>query len=327
MVRLLLRRGAEVDVKNAEGTTPLQLALSKPTVDWTVLSLLLGKGAKIDRLRNENNYLDRSFFGGFLPQNYFVTRMLLASGAIPAQISTDTSPSASGSFDSDTHRLLFDFARLGSEKPKMIQPTKATCNNVALGLTPEGKVDMTSTPLGRLYGPIQISQSPSGEKYLGPFGQQSVSINFFKLPPHKNVRLHVTLFIVGSWDGNGGLGSGPDILDIQVPGSGTVLHSTFFNNNEEDAAELPFQSFPDPYPFAFHKGYNKATRIRSLGFKEEWDGRLNPRDAVYNLDLTFAHSADSIHVIFNGLTVSENGISNLTKDENWGIRSLVMSTD
>ena len=144
---------------------------------------------------------------------------------------------------------------------------------------------------------------------------------------HKNVRVSIELFIIGSWDGYGALGAGPDILDIQVPNLGTLLHSSFFNDTEGDDALLKLQSFPDPYMMGFHPGYTGAFSAKSLGFTDVWDGITNHRDAVYKLDYTFAHTGPSVQLTFNGLTVSEGGITTLTGDENWGIGNLIISTD
>jgi hypothetical protein len=85
---------------------------------------------------------------------------------------------------------------------------------------------------------------------------------------------------------------------------------------------LPLQSFPDPYLAGFHPGYTGATQVKKLGFIEE-----HPRDAVYHLKMTFAHSSAQITMIFQGLLALQDGGFKLGQDEMWGIGSLKVSTD
>ena len=116
-------------------------------------------------------------------------------------------------------------------------------------------------------------------------------------------------------------------MDIQVPGVGTLLHSTFFNNTEGDYAGLPAQSFPDPYPFGFHKGYTGAAEAHSLGFAEAWDNRIYKRDAVYRLQYTFAHVWSDLRLVLTGQTAPEGTVQKLQDDEQWGIGAVVVKTD
>jgi len=136
------------------------------------------------------------------------------------------------------------------------------------------------------------------------------------------VRIDLQLFVIGSWDGNGGLGAGPDLIDIQVPVIGTLLHSSFYNCTENGSESVPMQSFPDSYPFGFHKGYTGAARVRSLAFVQRY-----PRDAVYPIQYTFAHDGADLEIVVSGLTVPQDDVKELSEDETWGIGGLTISTD
>jgi hypothetical protein len=211
----------------------------------------------------------------------------------------------------------------GGKPVPYIGGSHAQCDTKIYSLAPGDLLQSwTSMEHGRLFGPIQWSTTPSGRPYIGPFGQQTVSLQLGNLRSHRHVQVEVQLFVIGSWDGDGRLGAGPDILEVRVPGIGTAMRSTFFNNTEDGAAGLKLQSFPEPYDFGHHEGYSGAAEVRTLGFVEPWMGKPYYRDAVYKLTFTFDHSASELVISFVGNTVPQNGIQNLTADENWGIRRI-----
>ncbi len=177
----------------------------------------------------------------------------------------------------------------------LLAQTDANCTRVVYQLgRGGGKLpNWSSRKTGRLTGNLEWSKSPSGRDYIGPFGQQAITLRLSGLPVHKNVQVEIELWVIGSWDGDGRFGAGPDIIDISVPNIGTAdALDVFFNNNEGNAANAEAQSFPDPYPSRNHKAYTGASEVRSLGFTEPWDGVVYRRDAVYKLQYTFTHSTD-----------------------------------
>jgi hypothetical protein len=238
---------------------------------------------------------------------------------------------------------LTTYGRRLASADGFILPAKAACPRLIYRLAPPSTADWTTWHGDRFTGALQWSRTPSGRDYFGPFGQQYVRLHLDRLPRHKNVRIEVELFVIGSWDGNGGLGAGPDILDVHVLSMGKLMHSTFFNNTEGDAANLLMQSFPDPFPPntatpqdlntesaqhpSPHPGYTGAAEIRSLGFTEPWAGVVYHRDAVYKLSWTFAHDRRDLDLTFTGQTVPQPIIDSLEADEHWGIGRLRISTD
>lgn len=227
-------------------------------------------------------------------------------------------------------------ARLTSARPDLrITPshlgflhlTKANCTHTVYVLKRPAYDDWSGLTVGRLVGPIGWSKSPSGRDYFGPFGQQAMTLHLANLPKHRNVHIEIELWIIGSWDGDGSLGAGPDVMDIRIPGVGVALHSTFFNNDDDAGGDRPIQSFPDPYPGPGHKAYTGAAEVRTLGFTEPWSGHLYHRDAVYKLEYTFADSDSDLEIVLTGENVVQAGIDRLEDDEHWGIGGLTVKTD
>jgi hypothetical protein len=216
----------------------------------------------------------------------------------------------------------------GGKLVPYIGNVRARCHRAAYVLRKgDALTSWSSEEQGALFGPLQWSVTPTGRRYIGPFGQQAVSLHLANLPRHRHAQLEIELFVIGSWDGDGRLGCGPDILEIDVPGLGTAMRSTFFNNTEDGAAGLKLQSFPDAFGFGDHEGCTGASELRTLGFTEPWNGKVYNRDAVYKLKYTFEHSDADLTVTFIGNTVPQPNIRNLTADENWGIGGMTVKVD
>ncbi len=209
-----------------------------------------------------------------------------------------------------------------NDPPHFIEQTKAACSRTVYSLDPSDTqlLKWGSHPTGRLNGPMVWSKTPSGRSYLGPFGQQAVDLRLTGLTKHKNVQVEIELFTIGSWDGDGDRGPGPDIIDIEIPGVGTAMHSTFFGNGQGADENSPFQSFPDPYKMGRHKGFTGAAEVSSLGFPD-------PRNAVYKLRYTFAHRGENLTLVITGDNVVDAGARVLSDDERWGIGNIVVKTD
>lgn len=327
LVKDLLDRGAEVDSVNDWGQTPLILAASGYRVDGRVVELLLARGANV-------NHHDRDGRTALVNQLAFgsgdLIKLLLAAGADPFQRDAENMLPIQrivGWNDTTRFQPLTEAMALRQHPIRLVPQTGASCVHRVYRLEPSNLAGWSTQAVGELTGPLAWSVSPSGRGYLGPFGQQAVTLKLTGLPAHGNVHVDLRLFVIGSWDGNGGLGEGPDLLDVQAVGVGTLLHSTFFNNTEDIADGLPIQSFPDPYPFGFHKGYTGATEVRTLGFVEPWDGHDFHRDAVYDLAYTFAHTGSELQIVITGLTKPQGGTRSLTDDEHWGIGGVSIGAD
>jgi hypothetical protein len=320
ITRLLLDRGAKVDATTTYGYTPLQSAAGAYWPNHRVIRLLLARGANVNHADHEGNtilhYAARAGTGQLMP-------FLLAVGANPFTKNLQGKlPIEMGStLDDKIRNHLLRFMALTKDPVPMAKLTSASCDRLAYTLQEGQASGWTSHKSGAFHGPLQWSRAPSGKAFFGPFSQQMLTLGLNDLPKHNNVTIELELVILGSWDGNGD-GAGPDIIDISVPGVGTLLHSTFFNNNEGDRANLPLQSFPDPYPSGFHKAYTGAAEVRTLGYVQNY-----PRDAVYKLTFTFAHDGSALDLRLSGLTVPQPQATQMLQDETWGIRSLAVRTD
>lgn len=140
--------------------------------------------------------------------------------------------------------------------------------------------------------------TPVGErKFLGQLGNDSVSLTLSNLLPHTEIRVSFDLLVIQSWDGNDTT-VGPDIWDLSVQDSSTLLHTTFSKGQR--------QAYPDPYPGGDHPARTGVTEYNTLGYSYYGD-------AVYHLSYTFPHSASSLVLNF-----SASGLQGLS-DESWGL--------
>ena len=133
-----------------------------------------------------------------------------------------------------------------------------------------------------------------------------VTLTLASLPAHGEVTIAFDLYVIGSWDGNGGAAqrAAPDLFTLTVAGGATLLHTTF--------AVHPFvlyQSFPAQYPSdgstppnnARHSG---ALAIDMLGYE---------MDAVYRLTYTFVHAEPTVTFRFTAPALEP------LENESWGL--------
>lgn len=319
LTKLLLDRGAPLEPPI--GPSVLQSAMVYYRPNPQVMELLIARGADVHR-RDESGLtpIVKAAQSGNLP----LMRLLLACGADPGDVTLRSLGYAQPG--SETMDLVASFAALKRQPIRLVPQTKAACTRTAYALGQDDLGVWSSTQIGPFAGSIAFGTTPSGRVVFGPFGQQIAHLNLTDLPPHQNVHVEIELFVIGSWDGNGGLVESPDILDISVPGMGTLLHSTFYNPAENDAAGLPMQSFPDPYPLGFHPGYTGAAEVRTLLYERPWNGRDYRRDGVYELGYTFSHVGKTLQIDLAGLTHAE-GEGSLAESEMWGLGRLIVKTD
>jgi hypothetical protein len=137
--------------------------------------------------------------------------------------------------------------------------------------------------------------TPVGDrKFLGQFGNDTVSLTLTDLPPHTNMTVTFDLFIIQSWDGNN-IGYGPDIWELSVAGGPTLLYTTFSN---AFASETDFrQAYPDSYPGGDNPGLTGAAESDTLGYPDT-SGYDGANDSVYRLSFSFPHSESSLTLNF-----------------------------
>jgi uncharacterized protein YgiM (DUF1202 family) len=152
----------------------------------------------------------------------------------------------------------------------------------------------------------QRDVSPSGEGFLGQFGNDVVTLRLTDLPEHNSIGLSFDLYIIRSWDGVN-TSSGPDTWDLNVAGGPTLLHTSFSNG---DPLKNARQAYPDPYPGGNQPARTGATENSSLGYNFRV---AEYTDSTYQLTFDFAHSASTLELNF-----SASGLQKLD-DESWGI--------
>lgn len=165
------------------------------------------------------------------------------------------------------------------------------------------------------------STTPSGRRFLGEFGNTTVTLTLSELPAHSQVTLSFALFIIRSWDGNAtATGKGPDVWDLRVGSGPTLLHTSFSNNGFFPG--LDRQSYPDVFPGSDHPARTGAAENNTLGYTFAF---LSPGigtravDSVYLITRTFAHRSPSLTVHF-----SASGLQKLA-DESWGLDNVAVN--
>lgn len=179
-------------------------------------------------------------------------------------------------------------------------------NNFEGAVGPEFSTGLTSvTPVG-------------GRRFLGEFGNGTVSLSLSNLPAHDQLTVSFDLFIIRSWDGNDP-GFGPDVWNLSVAGGPTLLNTTFSPVDFPVGTPIPAprrQAFPDAFPGGDNPARTGAAENNTLGYTFFFGsiGELRAVDSVYNLSFTFDHTASS--VVFN---FSASGLSPGIADESWGL--------
>jgi hypothetical protein len=175
---------------------------------------------------------------------------------------------------------------------------------------------------GAEWWPRWTSATPAGGRpFLGEFGIEPATFTCRNLPPHKFVRLTLSLFMLRPVDGSSAIW-GPDPWELQVLGGPRLLYTTFgnccfFTDNNE-------QAFPDDYPWAVHAGWTGAAEKQTLGYPHTWHGGRVVEDtsSVYRLTLLFPHEDKDLRFLLRSLwsePVKEGG-------ESWGLESLEVET-
>lgn len=164
-------------------------------------------------------------------------------------------------------------------------------------------------PPGTEWSANRTAVTPAGNRaYLGPFGNETVTLTLPALPAHVAVTVLCDQFVLGTWDGNSTEG-GPDRWSLDVAG-GLRLVDTTFNNGPQGTAAAG-QSYPGDFPAAQNPARTGAQENNTLGFQVPGEG---PMDAVYRHVESFPHTAQTLVLNFRG-----QGLSGLLTDEGWGL--------
>jgi hypothetical protein len=155
--------------------------------------------------------------------------------------------------------------------------------------------------------PIEIA--PNGMKFLGQFGNETVTLRLTSLPDHTEVRVVFEVYILRSWDGN----VNPDIWEFKVDGKSLLL--TTFDN--QDFYSDHAQAYPGNYPKSSRPPRTGAKENNTLGYK--FSGR--PMDAVYEFSFAIPHSSPTLELSF-----SAKGLMADLADESWGIDNVAVYT-
>lgn len=162
-----------------------------------------------------------------------------------------------------------------------------------------------SNAAGSEWSSSVTTASPSGQRFLGQFGNGSTTLSLGSLPSHASVTLQFDIYIIDSWNGNGGTGTAasPDIVDISVVGGQTLKRTTFSNKPSD------LQAFPGDHPGASNPAGTGAFAITALGYPTS---SSHFGDAIYRLTLTFAHSSSTVAIRFASQQTSG-------QNEKWGL--------
>jgi len=163
--------------------------------------------------------------------------------------------------------------------------------------------DFTTGPAGPEWSSAPLQTSPSGQRFLGELGNSSTTLSLSSLPAHTQLVLEFDVYIIDSWNGNGGQGTSPDIIEISVVG-GPILKRTTFSNRTRDA-----QAFPGDYPGGVNPAGTGTLARNALGYPGSNDGF---GDSSYRLRLTFNHTGGTIALRFASQQSSG-------QNERWGI--------
>jgi hypothetical protein len=160
-----------------------------------------------------------------------------------------------------------------------------------------------------------VDATPIGERrFLGQFGNDTVTLTLQNLAPHTQVAVSFDLFIIRSWDGYLHSAS-PDLWSLNVRG-GEGLISTNFDNHHSPELNPPPENHRQSYPEGFGTGdfpaQTGAAERNSLGYEFVWQVPT-VADAVYCLKFVFPHSDGVLQLDFQGSRLEE------LENESWGL--------
>ena len=205
-------------------------------------------------------------------------------------------------------------AALAPPVQQVLAPTKPVASRRADGAATVVYANDFQTAAGTEWSHRRIDTTPkAGRKFLGQFGNDTVTLTLKSLGRHKCVRLSFDLYACRTWDGTPTAPQhDPDIWTLRVVGGPRLLHTTF--SNCEFVADIGKQAYPGEFPGDKCPGRTGAAEKDTLGYT--WNFQtvgLRTADAVYKLRFTFGHTGESLRVRF-----SASGLQELA-DESWGL--------
>jgi len=258
-------------------------------------------GPVISQTVSTNQPNENYLFPNIPPATYTVSLDLasLPAGYIPTTAITQVVNLTSAADDLDNHFGV----RLNPDAPCLAEPLVYS-NNFEGNVGPEWSSTTTDT-------------TPTNRRFLGQFGNDTVSLVLTGLPSHTELTMCFDLFVIRSWDGNiavhpvTGGAIGPDVWDLSLLSGPTLLHTSFTNWPDFR------QAYPGTYPDDNYAAGTGARESDSLGYTYYSE----PQDSVYRLQVTFPHSST-----FTVLNFAASGLQPLA-DESWGIDNLQVQTN
>lgn len=230
-------------------------------------------------------------------------------------IDTDTLRTVAGLGPTDIGTVTVVIRRIGGLcSGQLALPAHSTIATIQLTLDQNPVMyfkDFTTGPAGSEWSTTQVTTSPAGQRFLGELGNSSTTLRVDSLRGHTRITLEFDIYIIDSWNGNGGQGSAaaPDIVEVSVVG-GAVLKKTTFSNKPSDV-----QAFPGNYPGSVFAAGTGALGLGTLGYPPDSD---HFGDSSYRLRLTFDHTGSSIQIRFASQQTSG-------QNERWGIDNVRLS--
>ena len=149
-----------------------------------------------------------------------------------------------------------------------------------------------------------ITQSPSGEKFLGTFSAEEVTLTLDNIPAHDTAKIEFDFFTIDDWEGNAPpTTGGPDIMTFLVNDQ-VVLRTSF---STKSGAEFQL-AYPGTYPNASHPAMTGGNATGTLGYP---NGSGHTGDARYRVSLSVVHSATTLRLTLRNESGEKWGTDNV----------------
>ena len=169
------------------------------------------------------------------------------------------------------------------------------------------------TSVGPEWSINRAEVTPNGNRrFLGQFGNDTVSLLLANLPPHSQVSVAFDLYIIRTWDGNGPAAEfGPDIFEARADNGPTLTRTSFTVHNHLR------QAYPGEFPAGSNSPRAGSVENDNLGYN--FNGK--PFSSVYRIDKTIAHTGGALKLNF-----SASGLEALD-NESWGLDNVRVTID
>jgi hypothetical protein len=157
-----------------------------------------------------------------------------------------------------------------------------------------------------------VKASPSGEQFLGSFGNQTVSLTLTNLQEHTHAVIALDLYVIGGWAGSAG--DSPNSFELLVDQSREIMRATFSNDDGVTGRPQTYPEGNNQIPELPRRG---AFRTNSLGYTDQ-TGR--PADSTYRLVFNVKHSGSTLVLSFAGAGLPDDPTIM------WGIDNVYVAT-